>query len=170
VRLRALLGIAIVVLAGCSSADPSESIVNSVPAQLGSPDDFAHTLFDLVNAQRESAGVAPLEWSDCLADEAQPRAEHVLGEDILSHEPLAATCTERVKAGENLSRTWRSADEVVGLWMDSAGHKQNILDPDFVTSGIACVPYSYADPSVVAQGDDPVGGMACSQLFEGAAN
>jgi uncharacterized protein YkwD len=152
------------VLAGCS---PSAEESPSGPVTLGDPATFARALFDASNEERAAAGLPELEWSDCLADAAVPRAANSLGTAPLTHEPLPSPCTPGVTAGENLSRTWRTAEAVVGLWMDSEAHRANILNPAFVSSGVACVAYSYADPAVAVTGDAPQGGMVCSQLFEG---
>jgi len=128
---------------------------------------FARELFDVTNTRRMADELPPLEWSECLAEAAAPRAAASLGGAPLSHEPLVGLCTPGVTAGENLSRTWVNAEGVVGLWMASEGHRANLLNPDFVYSGVACVAYAFDDPSEVAAGDLPQGGMVCSQLFEG---
>ena len=56
-------------------------------------------------------------------------------------------------AGENLSRATVPPEDVVDTWMGSAGHRANILDPDFTQLGVACV----------ADGDAAL----CSQVFLG---
>lgn len=151
-------------VAACSpTADPAPT----APVDLGEPAAFARALFDEANAEREDAGLPPLDWSDCLAAAALPRATAQLGTAPLSHAPLPSPCTPGATAGENLSRTSRSAPDVVDLWMASAAHKANLLSEAFAASGIACVAYSYDDPTAPAAPGEPVGGMVCSQLFEG---
>ncbi|MDN4475401.1 CAP domain-containing protein [Demequina sp. SYSU T00192] len=125
------------------------------------PEELAREMFDLSNAQREEAGLAPLTWSDCLADKAAERAAPFVDSAELEHEVLVSSCHEGAKAGENLSRTDLSAADVVDLWMGSAGHRANILDSEFTIGAVACV----------AAAPNPDGGdsgvRACSQLFEG---
>ena len=157
------------VLSGCSSG-PGESPAG--PVNLGDPHDFALALFDAANAERSDAGLAELAWSECLADAAAPRAAASLGTAPLTHEPLPSPCTPGATAGENLSRTWRTASEVVELWMESEAHRANILNPAFTHSGISCIAYSHEDPARGveggAEGGAEQGGMVCSELFEGS--
>ena len=152
-------------LAGCS---PAPGASPAGPVDLGDPAAFARDLFDAANAERTAAGLTALTWSDCLARAAAPRATAALGTSPLSHEPLPSPCTPGAPAGENLSRTWRTASEVVGLWMDSEAHKANILNPAFTHSGIACVAYAHEDPALAASPGADQGGMVCSELFEGS--
>ena len=42
-------------------------------------------------------------------------------------------------AGENLSAASASPDQVVAAWMNSAGHRMNIVNPDFTHAGMACL-------------------------------
>ena len=128
----------------------------AAPAPM-SVDSLAREMFTLTNAERVEAGLAPLEWSDCLADKAVERAAPFADDPDLAHEPLVATCHERAMAGENLSRTDLPAADVVNKWMGSPGHRDNILRPEFVIAGIACV-------------EGPDGVRACAHLFEGAAD
>lgn len=156
-------------LAGCgATGDPGDPPAPTVPAELGTPAEYARALFDESNARRVAEGeLPPLEWSDCLAAAAAPRAAATIGVPELTHQTLVATCTPGVTAGENLTRNAFDPDWVVGLWWDSPAHHANIVNPAFVTSGIGCVAMSFEDPSRAAVGGEPVSGMACSQLFEG---
>ncbi|WP_062521745.1 CAP domain-containing protein [Demequina silvatica] len=144
------LAMGVALLTGCS-AGPTP------------PEDLARELFDVSNDARVEAGLTPLKWNECLASKAAERAEPFATDPDLEHDVLVSTCHEGAKAGENLSRTDVSAEEVVELWMGSAGHRANILDADFTIGAVACVE---ADP--LPDGGDS-GMRACSQLFEGAA-
>jgi uncharacterized protein YkwD len=156
------------ILAGCTSTpEPTDQITNTAAVSLGSPSDYARTVFDLVNAERASAGLSELVWNDCLASAAAVRASHTLDEELLSHEPLAAGCTSGNRAGENLARTWQEPSGMVKLWLDSPSHHDNLLGSAWTDSGVGCVAYSFEDTAVEASPGAPVGGMACSQLFEG---
>jgi uncharacterized protein YkwD len=167
----ALVGVAgagALLLAGCTSAPaPTDQIATTAAVSLGAPDDYARTVFDLINAQRESSGLTALVWNECLASLATTRAANTLDEVNLSHEPLAASCTSGDLAGENLARTWQGPEGMVTLWLDSPSHHDNLLRPVWAESGVGCVAYSFADTSIEATAGAPAGGMACSQLFEG---
>ena len=168
----ALGAAALLLLAGCTSTPaPTDQITNTAAVSLGDADDYAHTVFDLINAQRESAGLPAVAWNDCLAAEAAGRAANTLDEEVLSHEPLAAGCSPGAnRIGENLARTWQAPQGMVELWLNSASHKDNLLGSGWAVSGVGCVAYSFADTSVEAAAGEAVGGMACSQLFEGTGD
>ncbi|WP_169747740.1 CAP domain-containing protein [Demequina subtropica] len=125
------------------------------------PDQLAQEMFDLANDERVAQGLAPVDWSDCLETKAETRAEPFVEDADLVHDVLVSSCHEGAKAGENLSRSDRPAAEVVEAWMGSAGHRANILDPDFVIGAVACVE---ADSG--PDGED-TGVRACSLLYEG---
>ncbi|SEJ41142.1 CAP domain-containing protein [Demequina mangrovi] len=146
-RLAGLVATA-ALLAGCSSTPPP-------------PDELAQEMFDLANEERVAQGVEPVEWSDCLEEKAADRAEPFIDDPDLEHETLMSSCHEGAKAGENLARSNLSAAEVVEAWMNSAGHRANLLDADFTIGAVTCV---LADPG--PEGEDS-GMRACSFLYEG---
>jgi len=155
-RWLVVAGLALAALTACSGSDtPVKDPSPGATQQLG-PDEFARELFELTNEERVDAGVAKLEWSDCVAAAAAPRAEVAATTQKLEHEVLVASCHQGAMAGENLSRLDGSPRQVVDAWMASEGHHANLVREDFVISGIACAP---VEASAM---------YACSQLFEGA--
>ncbi len=144
--------VAAVSLVACTSESP-------VPATAAGGEALALDLARITNEQRAEAGLAPLEWSDCLASRAVERAQPFVEDADLAHEVLVATCTANAAAAENLSRSDRAASQVVEAWLGSPGHRANLLSPDMVTTGIACLPGPAAEPAV----------YSCAQLFEGRA-
>ena len=83
VRTALAVASAAMALAACTDArDPD-------PTDLGQPDQYANQLFDGVNEQRTAANLEPLEWSDCLATKAQPRAQQAASADTLEDYPLS---------------------------------------------------------------------------------
>ncbi|HEX7589461.1 MAG TPA: CAP domain-containing protein [Demequinaceae bacterium] len=148
-----------------STATPSTATQS--PATLPDAATFARALFDGTNATRSDAGIPQLVWSECAAELALPRALHTLPEGILSHEPLLPSCEDFTYLGENLARANYTPAQVMAAWLDSPGHRANLLDPDFTEVGIGCVPYEASSPSVPASGSSDAGGMACSEVFLG---
>lgn len=49
----------------------------------------------------------------------------------------------RGKVGENLARGYRAAQDVVLGWLNSPGHRRNLLNPNFTHIGIAIGPVNY---------------------------
>lgn len=167
-RLRKIVAIcaATAALSACGGPTPALTATPS-PSTLPDATTFARALFDDTNATRSDAGIPPLAWSTCATDLALPRALHTLPESILSHEPLLPSCEDFTYLGENLSRADYTPDQVMAAWLDSPGHRQNLLDPNFTEVGIGCVPYEASNPSIPASGSSDVGGMACSEVFLG---
>lgn len=95
-------------------------------------------VFALVNSERAKAGVAPLAWSDEIGKYASIRAEEISrffshtrpdGSDWYSLAP-------NILHGENIAAGQPTAKDVMNSWMDSPGHKANILNPDYKYIGV----------------------------------
>ena len=86
----------------------------------------------------------PLAADACLARHARRQAERMAAAGRLSHTPdlgrVARACGLRAW-GENVARTLSTDDGrgVVGLWMDSPGHRRNLLDGTYRRVGHAAV-------------------------------
>ncbi|MFC8827711.1 CAP domain-containing protein [Streptomyces sp. NPDC057137] len=99
----------------------------------------------LTNAERSAAGLRPLAGDPRLTAAAQAHSDDMVARGFYSHtspdgrqpwdRAAAAGCTHR-GIGENIACGQRSAAEVVQGWMDSPGHRANILKPDFTHIGI----------------------------------
>lgn len=102
------------------------------------------TVVDLTNDARADAGCPALVVDGRLAAAAQDHADDMAAHDYFSHTSLdGTTFAERARAagypqpgGENIARGQRSAEEVVSAWMDSPGHRANILNCAFRAVGV----------------------------------
>jgi uncharacterized protein YkwD/stress response protein SCP2 len=99
----------------------------------------------LTNAERARAGLRPLADDPVLARAAQAHSDDMVARAFYSHtapdgsEPwdrAAAAGSTRRTIGENIACGQRSPAEVVRGWMDSPGHRANILKPGFTHIGI----------------------------------
>lgn len=108
--------------------------------------DKTSDVLELVNQEREAAGLKDLKLSDDLNRVAQLRAEEIVQK--WSHtrpngeEWKTAFGDSGVSAsyrGENLAMGQYSADKVVDEWMASEGHRDNILNKKFTKMGVASV-------------------------------
>ena len=115
---------------------------------LRSVDQVRAEMLAAVNAQRRKAGVPPLRMSLDLQQSAQAHAEDMLARGYFAHKsPSGTTVRERARKagyawraiGENIAEGQTSVQEVMTTWMDSPGHRQNILSPDFRDLGIGLV-------------------------------
>ena len=104
-------------------------------------------MFDLVNEERVTAGLAALAWDDRLVPVARAHSEEMFKLKYFSHQsPVSGTPFDRLKAagityrgaGENLAYAQSVTIAHRGL-MQSQGHRENILRPEFTRIGIGVV-------------------------------
>ena len=112
------------------------------------PELFPQQVLDLVNKERAKVGARPLRLSSELQSAAMLRAREIT--QVMSHtRPNGRSCMTVLKnqwgAGENTAGGNETPEEVVECWMNSPGHRQNILYPRFNKLGVG---YCY-DPNGV---------------------
>ncbi len=104
-------------------------------------------LFELVNEERASAGLAALEWDDRLVPVARAHSEEMFRLKYFSHQsPKTGSPFDRLKAagitytraGENLAYAQSVTVAHRGL-MSSEGHRANILSPQFTRFAVGVV-------------------------------
>ena len=111
-------------------------------------ENFAVEVLNLVNAERAKVGAAPLRLADDLQAATAIRAREIV--QRFSHtRPDGSDCFTVMKNrgrtwGENIAAGHASAAETVEQWMDSDGHRENILNPAFRELGVG---YTYEDYS-----------------------
>ena len=113
-------------------------------------------VFDLVNQERESAGVSPLSWCDGLGECAKAHSNDMCDRGFFSHvNPEGEDPSGRGRAGhagsytfspivpdpyygvaENIAMGQNSAQEVMNAWMNSPGHRANILNGGYTHIGV----------------------------------
>lgn len=98
----------------------------------------------LVNTFRQEAGCGPMSVNDQLTAAAQGHASDMSDRDYFSHvTPEGVTFDQRIRTAgyerpgaENIARGARTAEDVMQMWMDSDGHRRNILNCDLDTIGV----------------------------------
>ena len=109
--------------------------------------DAEKSLFDSLNYERSVKGLPLVKWDEGLARSARKHAELMAEENIVVHQlPGEATLVRRAQdAGasfscitENIGRAEFVKDFHPG-WMNSPGHRANILDSGVNSVGIAVV-------------------------------
>lgn len=109
---------------------------------------FAVEVLNLVNAERAKVGVAPLRLADDLQAAAAIRARELI-ENFSHTRPDGSDCFTVMRRrghtwGENIAGGQSSPADVVDSWMNSEGHRENILNPNFRELGVG---YAYEDYS-----------------------
>ncbi|WP_341359241.1 CAP domain-containing protein [Georgenia sp. M64] len=128
--------------ASATADSPASATADSPASATADPAAYAEDLFARTNDERAGLDLEPLEPSECAQQAATQRAEALVGGDELVHAPMQSLLEECGvdRAAENLVRSDATAEEVVAAWMDSPGHRNNIVDPDMTALGIGCVP------------------------------
>ena len=108
-------------------------------------------VLELTNAERTKAGLEPLKLNQQLADAADSHSDSMAEDDFFSHTGAdGSNVGDRVQSngydylalGENIAAGQQTAEEVVQGWMESPGHRANILNSDYTEIGIG---YEYLE-------------------------
>ncbi len=106
---------------------------------------IAEQMLALVNAERTKAGVAPLTLSTEVSSVAQVKSDDMAKNGYFDHNsptygsPFTMLSDFGVTyrtAGENIAKGQQSTEAVMKAWMNSSGHKANILSPNFKQLGV----------------------------------
>ncbi|WP_030845276.1 CAP domain-containing protein [Streptomyces sp. NRRL F-4474] len=107
--------------------------------------DAESAVLALVNKERAAAGCGALTSNAKLSAAARAYSDTMARAGVMSHTgPDGSTMTSRVEAagykwstlGENIARGQADADAVMKAWMNSSGHRANILNCAFKEIGI----------------------------------
>jgi len=99
----------------------------------------AFDVLELVNEERKAAGLSPLTMDKDLLEAAMLRAAET--SIIFSHtRPDGSSCMTACDKmwGENIAWGYASAESAMSAWMNSSGHKGNILGSGYTSIGIGC--------------------------------
>lgn len=111
-------------------------------------DPFTLQFIQAINNERAAVGCAPLTAETRLMQAAQDHTRDMLVLDFFSHtSPNGDTPADRVAAtgyryrtmGENIAAGYGSIASVMDGWMDSEGHRDNILNCRFTEVGVGYV-------------------------------
>lgn len=115
----------------------------------GAQTGFESDMLKQVNAQRAKNGQSALTLNQALCTSARVRAAEIAKDGCFSHiRPDDSGCFTAISgvsyrtAGENIAMgTWGyyGVDEIMDGWMNSEGHRANILNGDFYEVGFGCV-------------------------------
>jgi len=121
--------------AGSAAASPAGSAASGYAAQV----------VQLVNAIRQQYGLSALTENTALSAVAQAKAQDMRDNHYFSHtSPTYGTPFEMMTsfgiryqtAGENIAMGYSSPQAVVDAWMNSAGHRANILSASYTQIGV----------------------------------
>lgn len=132
----------------------------TIPRPPANSIDFIETLekkiYDESNLERTKRNLQPVNWEDYLAGTARYHSSDMGAKQYFSHiNPDNVGPFFRIAklhrryigiGGENILKMTKIpgdpdqlAKKIVTTWMNSTGHRQNILDENFTTLGVGCV-------------------------------
>lgn len=126
-----------------SSQTPAPSApAPTTPAQSA----FASQVVTLVNQERAKAGLKAVTSDSALTAMALDKAKDMYNNGYFDHtsptygSPFDMMSSYGIRysyAGENIAKGQPTPDDVMKAWMNSTGHRQNILSPNYTKIGVA---------------------------------
>ncbi|MGI6150611.1 MAG: CAP domain-containing protein [Christensenellales bacterium] len=122
----------------------------ATPAPTNNADNlaFEKQVVDLVNQQRAAYGLAPLTLNSELSNVARAKSQDMHDKRYFSHtSPTYGSPFDMLKAfgisyrtaGENIAHGYSTPAAVVDAWMNSPGHRANILNGSYTKIGVGYV-------------------------------
>lgn len=105
-------------------------------------------LLEMTNQKRLENGISPLNLNQELSQAAAGKAADMFGNNYWAHvspsgktpwDFILGAGYQYIYAGENLAKDFQDSGGVVNAWMDSASHKENLLQEKYKDVGLAVV-------------------------------
>ena len=121
----------------------------NIPAEDDSVTSFENEVIRLVNEIRKENGLKPLTADWELSRVARYKSRDMKENNYFSHtSPIYGSPFEMIKnfgllyrtAGENIAKGQRTPEAVVNGWMNSSGHRANILNSSYTKIGVGYEP------------------------------
>jgi uncharacterized protein YkwD len=116
------------------------------PTLPSGPSEFELEVWRLINQQRAASGLPPLNWSNELWCAARGHSVDMATNNCFSHygcldnstpwQRIASCSYQVATGGENIAAGYPNPASVVQVWMESSGHRANILNPNFRDLGV----------------------------------
>jgi uncharacterized protein YkwD len=100
---------------------------------------YAQQAFTATNNNRTSRGIGALRANSCLKQFAKAQAQKMASQERLFHQslqPILNRCNLSF-VGENVAYGYPDGNAVVAGWMNSSGHRANILNRRFRVMSVA---------------------------------
>jgi uncharacterized protein YkwD len=142
---------AIITAAGLSTAaikEENNMLISSASVSYENPElaEYAKQVAILVNRERSSYGLQPVKYSPLLSEAANVRSSE-LCKNFSHTRPNGTSCFTVLKefdisyfsAAENIAYGQRTPEIVMNAWMNSSGHRANILSKNVEYIGVGVV-------------------------------
>lgn len=106
---------------------------------------YVQQVIDLVNQERAKAGLSPLTESSAVSSAAYIRSKEIT-QNFSHTRPDGSSFSTVLRqngisfssSGENIAYGQKTPQEVMNVWMNSSGHRANILNSNYTTIGVGC--------------------------------
>lgn len=127
-------------------ADQNDAVKNPTEQQPTASNQFDQQVLQIVNSERSKAGLGSLSMDNNLSKMAMVKAQDMYNNNYFSHtSPTYGSPFDMMRdfqitynaAGENIAKGQQTPTRVMNDWMNSPGHRANILSRSFTKIGIA---------------------------------
>jgi uncharacterized protein YkwD len=146
----AIAVVALLAAVAAVAAPPAQAVTNcTAPSSWGTNrTDLASQVVSLINQYRAGKGLSQLAISAPLTASSEWKSLHMAGYGYFAHDdpapPISRSAYQRATDcgyrgsswGENIAWGYSSAQSVVNGWLGSPGHKANIENPGFSSTGV----------------------------------
>lgn len=110
--------------------------------------EFEQEVVRLTNVERENQGLAPLQIDEEVSKVARIKSEDMRDQNYFSHQSptygspfdmLSSYDVSYRSAGENIAAGQQTPEQVVQGWMNSQGHRENIMNSGYTHIGVGHV-------------------------------
>ncbi|PEC49965.1 hypothetical protein COJ46_13815 [Bacillus sp. AFS077874] len=124
---------------------PTTPAKPETPSNSASLSAYESKVVDLTNAERTKAGLKPFTVNATLSKTARLKSQDMTDKNYFDHtSPTYGSPFDMMKqfgitysyAAENIAKGQKTPEEVVTAWMNSAGHRANILNPNLTQIGV----------------------------------
>ncbi|QXG62480.1 hypothetical protein KUL67_07170 [Bacillus spizizenii] len=131
-----------------ASKAPAAEKTNTTTSAPSSVSAYEKKVVELTNAERQKQGLKPLQIDETLSKSARAKSQDMKDKNYFDHQsPTYGSPFDMMKsfgisyktAGENIAKGQKTPEEVVKAWMNSEGHRKNILNPNFTHIGVGYV-------------------------------
>nr|WP_317331448.1 CAP domain-containing protein [uncultured Romboutsia sp.] len=127
--------------------DSTPNKPSTTPEQKPSTDfsSYQRQVLDLVNEERTKRGISALTLDSSLSSVATKKSQDMVNKNYFDHtSPTYGSPFDMMKqfrvsyrtAGENIAKGQKTPQDIVTAWMNSEGHRKNILNPNFTNLGV----------------------------------
>lgn len=110
--------------------------------------EFEQQVVELTNSEREKHGLSPLKVDEELSKVAREKSRDMAANNYFAHnsptygspfDMMQSYGVDYSTAGENIAKGQTTPEQVVNGWMNSEGHRANILNANFTHIGVGYV-------------------------------